>query len=148
MENRTLKLHWSIDVPYNHRQQLTGIIAGPNDDLVVIVNRATYAVVALFGFGIGVYDVNAIESNDRPIDPRNLQPDAERDRGADQRQRRRRLRSAAVHQCDQASLAPDGFPCAVNDLTYSPMRSCAAARERRIRRCSRWNSIAASTKGA
>jgi hypothetical protein len=41
-------------VPHNGSQQLAGVIAGPNDDLYVIVNRATYAVVALFGYGIGV----------------------------------------------------------------------------------------------
>lgn len=52
----------------NRGEALTSVIAGPNDNLVVIVNRATYAVVALFGYGIGVYDVNAIESNDRPVD--------------------------------------------------------------------------------
>jgi hypothetical protein len=56
-------------VPHNGSAQLPDVIAGPNDDLYVIVNRTTYAVVALFCFGIGVYDVNAIESNDHSLDP-------------------------------------------------------------------------------
>jgi hypothetical protein len=33
-----------------------------------MVSHATYALVALFGFGVGVYDVNAIESKHRPVD--------------------------------------------------------------------------------
>ena len=66
VENRTLKLRWPVDVPYNGSRPLTGIIAGPDDELYVMVNRATYAVVALFGFGIGVYDLDgAAEEYDK-----------------------------------------------------------------------------------
>jgi YD repeat-containing protein len=119
IENRTLKLRWSVDVPKNSGgKSLAGIIAGPNDDLYVIVNRTTYAVVSLFGFGVGVYDVNAIESNDRPVDS-GYKPVAEivaltngnSDEAAD---------PLTVHQCNQSSLAASGLPCPINDLTYNP----------------------------
>ncbi len=118
IENRTLKLRWSVDVPRNQSKSLAGIVAGPNDDLHVYVNRTTYAVVSLFGFGVGVYDVNAIESNDHPIDP-DYKPLAEivaltngnSDEATD---------PLTVRQCNQADLATSGLPCAIEDLTYTP----------------------------
>jgi RHS repeat-associated protein len=118
IENRTLKLRWSVDVPHNGSRQLTGVIAGADDDLYVIVNRTTYAAVALFGFGIGVYDVNAIESNDRPLDA-GYQPAAEivaLTKGNDDDV----FDPASVHQCDQSALAASGVPCAIRDLTFAP----------------------------
>jgi YD repeat-containing protein len=119
IENRTLKLRWSVDVEHNSGgKQLGGIIAGPNDDLYVIVNRTTYAVVSLFGFGVGVYDVNAIESNDHPIDS-DYKPAAEivalTNGNSDEA-----IDPLSVHQCNQADLASSGLPCAINDLTYTP----------------------------
>jgi len=122
VENRTLKLRWSVDVPYNGSKPLTGIIAGPNDELYVMVNRTTYAVVALFGFGVGIYDINAIESNDRPIDP----PEVYRTKApaelvaVSSGQSEDDFDPAAVHGCDQASLAPSGLPCPVRDLSFAP----------------------------
>ena len=118
IENRTLKLRWSVDVPHNGSAHLAGVIAGANDDLYVIVNRTTYAVVALFGFGIGVYDVNAIESNDRPLDA-GYQPVAEivaLTKGNDDDV----FDPTSVPQCDQAALAASGVACAIRDLTFAP----------------------------
>jgi RHS repeat-associated protein len=115
VENRTLKLHWSVDVPKNATRQLGGIIAGPADELYVVVNRATYAVVSLFGFGVGVYDVNAIESNDRPIDAdyRKAGEIVALTKGNDGDGD-----PSTVVQCDQAAILP--IPCPINDLTFSP----------------------------
>ncbi|MEA2163766.1 MAG: hypothetical protein QOK37_1893 [Thermoanaerobaculia bacterium] len=120
IENRTLKLRWSVDVRKDGvPSAMRGIIAGPNDDLDLVVNRTTYAVVSLFGFGVGVYDVNAIESNDRPVDS-DYKKVAEivaltngnnADDSGD---------PLAVHQCDQAAQAASGLPCAINNLTYTP----------------------------
>jgi RHS repeat-associated protein len=118
VENRTLKLRWSADVPHNGSKQLSGIIAGPNDDLYVMVNRATYAVVSLFGFGIGVYDVNAIESNSRPVDS-GYQKVAEivaLTKGNDTDL----SDPITIQHCDQNSLAASGLPCPINDLTFAP----------------------------
>ena len=126
IENRTLKLRWSVDVPKNGSKQLPGVIAGPNDDLYLVVNRTTYAVVSLFGFGVGVYDINAIESNDRPVDSGYkkvaeivaLTNGNNADDSSD---------PLAVHQCNQADQA--GQPCGINNLTYTPealLRSTAA----------------------
>ncbi|HWW60322.1 MAG TPA: DUF6531 domain-containing protein, partial [Thermoanaerobaculia bacterium] len=43
------------------------IIARRNDDVYVVRNQSTYGVISLFGYGIGVFDLNAIESNDNPV---------------------------------------------------------------------------------
>jgi len=72
VENLTLGLRWSADatavnsdpdLPPAHFDQ---IVAYPGDRLRVTHNRTTHAVVNLFGYGLGVFDVNGIESNDRP----------------------------------------------------------------------------------
>jgi len=70
VENVTLGLKWSADARATTDAatlpdaDLKNIIAGPKDTLRVTYNQSTYAVVTLFGYGIGVFDVNAVESND------------------------------------------------------------------------------------
>lgn len=64
VENVTRNLRWSADAIADQSAVIEGIIAYPGDDFRVVRNETTYAVISLFGFGIGVYDLNAIESND------------------------------------------------------------------------------------
>ncbi|HYI12031.1 MAG TPA: Ig-like domain-containing protein [Thermoanaerobaculia bacterium] len=80
VENLSLGLRWSADakavnanpdLPPAHFDQ---IIAYPGDRLRVTHNLSTHAVVNLFGYGLGVFDVNAIESNDRPAPPGWVKP--------------------------------------------------------------------------
>ncbi len=72
IENVTLGLRWSADAKGVSGStalapaEFKNVIAAPNDILYVTHNRTTHAVVSLFGHGIGIYDVNAIESNDHP----------------------------------------------------------------------------------
>jgi len=75
--NETLDLRWSGDATLAGPAIIEGIIAGPDDRLRVIRNRTTYGVVSHLGFGIGVYDLNAIESNLAPNRPANYIPIAE-----------------------------------------------------------------------
>ncbi|MEO8036421.1 MAG: hypothetical protein ABI837_18435, partial [Acidobacteriota bacterium] len=58
VENVTLNMKWSSD-----SGSIENIIARSNDTMRVIHNLRTYAIVAHLGYGIGVYDANAIESN-------------------------------------------------------------------------------------
>jgi RHS repeat-associated protein len=70
IENVTMGLKWSADARADNDganipdAQFKNIVAGPNDVLRVTYNLSTYAVVTLFGYGIGVFDMNAVESND------------------------------------------------------------------------------------
>jgi RHS repeat-associated protein len=64
VENLTLDLRWSADAHENAKAHIDGIVARKDDRFRLIHNRMTYGVISLFGFGIGVYDLNAIESND------------------------------------------------------------------------------------
>ncbi len=71
VENATLDLKWSADATPTGDAKFTEILAGPTDRIIVKRNRATYGVLSHYGFGIGVYDLNAIESNDYPDKPSN-----------------------------------------------------------------------------
>jgi RHS repeat-associated protein len=70
VENVTLGLKWSADAHANNDSpiipdaELQNLIAGPHDTMRVTHNLSTYAVTTLFGYGIGVFDMNAVESND------------------------------------------------------------------------------------
>ncbi|HEX8619584.1 MAG TPA: hypothetical protein VF911_18535, partial [Thermoanaerobaculia bacterium] len=64
VENVDLDMRWSADATVSQPAQIKGIVARENDRIRVIRNQTTYGVVALFGYGVGVYDLNAIESND------------------------------------------------------------------------------------
>ncbi|HEX2832541.1 MAG TPA: Ig-like domain-containing protein [Thermoanaerobaculia bacterium] len=64
VENVTLDLRWSADATPSSPASLQNVIARADDRLVVKRNRTTYGVVSHYGFGIGVYDLNAMESND------------------------------------------------------------------------------------
>jgi len=73
--NETLNMRWSADIRANAgMQSVTGIIARPSDKLKVLRNLRTYAVVSLFGYGLGIYDLTAVESNDAPNRPAGYLP--------------------------------------------------------------------------
>lgn len=73
--NETLRMRWSADIRTDGGAQVvTGIIARPGDRMTVLRNLRTYAVVSLFGYGIGVYDLGAVESNDAPNRPADYKP--------------------------------------------------------------------------
>ncbi|MFL6244945.1 MAG: Ig-like domain-containing protein [Thermoanaerobaculia bacterium] len=64
IENRTAGLHWSKDVRLGGSAVPIDFLARRNDDVYVVRNQMTYGVISLFGYGIGVFDLNAMESND------------------------------------------------------------------------------------
>jgi RHS repeat-associated protein len=102
VENLTLDLRWSADAVNDEPARIGGIIARPGDRLRVRRNQRTYAVVSLFGYGIGVYDVNAMESNER--------------RAAGFPERRERIvQTKGAREADE-----DYPPDAIADLGFSP----------------------------
>ncbi|HYO76846.1 MAG TPA: Ig-like domain-containing protein, partial [Thermoanaerobaculia bacterium] len=64
VENITLDMRWSGDATVNGPAVIEGIVARKGDRLRVIRNQTTYGVVSLFGYGVAIYDLNAVESND------------------------------------------------------------------------------------
>ncbi|MHB9124304.1 MAG: Ig-like domain-containing domain, partial [Thermoanaerobaculia bacterium] len=66
VENSTRMQSWSADAEPNSPAVFDRILAMPGDMLRIIRNQQTFGVVTLFGYGVGVYDLNAIESNDAP----------------------------------------------------------------------------------
>ncbi|HEV8433415.1 MAG TPA: Ig-like domain-containing protein, partial [Thermoanaerobaculia bacterium] len=76
IENATRDMRWSVDA-YQGGTQLNGIAAEDGDTINVIFNQRTYGVVTIFGYGIGVFDLNAIDSNHDPNRGSAYQPIAE-----------------------------------------------------------------------
>jgi RHS repeat-associated protein len=62
VENLSLDMRWSADAKEGSAV-IQNIIARSTDKMRLIRNQRTYAVVAHLGYGIGIYDANAIESN-------------------------------------------------------------------------------------
>ena len=62
--NADLELSFSGDALMDEGVTIKDVVTRKDDRLVVIKNTMTYGVVALIGFGVGVFDLNAIESND------------------------------------------------------------------------------------
>jgi len=66
LENTTRDMRWSVDA-YDSSfttADIDFIVGLPQDRLRLIYNERTWGIVTIFGYGIGVFDLNAIESND------------------------------------------------------------------------------------
>ena len=121
IENRTIGAHWSADIKRGTTGVIRGVLARPDDELFIVRNNATYGVVSLFGYGVGVFDLNAVESNDEAFNQS----------GYDEISERVILTPAkgdpnpnmvypTVIPCDSSLIAPTGAPCEIRDLTFSP----------------------------
>jgi RHS repeat-associated protein len=62
VENVTLDMRWSAD-GVGGAASIPNVVARSTDKMRVIKNLKTYAIVAHLGYGIAVYDANAIEHN-------------------------------------------------------------------------------------
>jgi hypothetical protein len=69
IENRDAGFRWSADTGPGSPAVLGRVLARESDRLVLIRNQRSYGVISLFGHGVGVFDLNAIESNDAPEKP-------------------------------------------------------------------------------
>lgn len=71
--NETMNMRWSRDLRWDATSQadleIHDVIARPKDKLSVIRNLRTYALITFLGYGLGMFDINAIESNDYPTKP-------------------------------------------------------------------------------
>ncbi|MCU1347124.1 MAG: hypothetical protein JWO56_154, partial [Acidobacteria bacterium] len=83
VENLTRDMRWSGDATDSGPAEIDNIIARPNDQLRIVFNLRTYGIVTIFGYGVGVFDLNAVESNDLPNAPSGYRAVSERVRIAD-----------------------------------------------------------------
>ncbi len=113
VENMTLDMRWSADAWLGAPAQIDGIVARANDRLRIVWNQRTYGVVSLFGYGIGVYDLNAIESNDDPHKDSSYKPIREQIRITTATD------PAECHDASAGSIPPLP-PTKIPDLTFSP----------------------------
>ncbi len=121
IENRTIGARWSADIKRGTTGVIRGVIARLDDELFLVRNDATYGVVSLFGYGVGVFDFNAVESNDEAVNQAGYQEIQERviltPAKGDPNPN---MIYPTVTPCDPALTAPAGAPCEIRDLTFSP----------------------------
>ncbi|HET8799231.1 MAG TPA: Ig-like domain-containing protein, partial [Thermoanaerobaculia bacterium] len=114
IENLTRGARWSADAykagaTTPAQKAVLEIYAAEKDRLRIHFNERTYAVITLFGYGVGVYDLNAMESNDQSDRPSSEALAAEQ----------LRLTSATL-QPQQCTGQPGLDSGAIADLTFSP----------------------------
>ncbi len=67
VRNLTAGLRWSMDGPAGpsgtHNIVFPHVLVRAGDQIRIDRNQRTYGAVSLFGYGVGIYDLNAIESN-------------------------------------------------------------------------------------
>jgi RHS repeat-associated protein len=106
VENLTRDMRWSADAIDNNPAVIENIVAKADDALRVIYNERTYGVVTIFGYGVGIFDLNAVESNDLPGTP---------PAGTVQFSERIRLTPAS----SETACAPSSAPGVIRDLAFS-----------------------------
>ncbi|HYH08908.1 MAG TPA: Ig-like domain-containing protein, partial [Thermoanaerobaculia bacterium] len=114
VENLTLGTRWSKDILIYDGQataQIENVLVRDGDQIRVSRNHSTYGAVSLFGFGVGLFDLNAIETNHWHS---NLPgPDFE------QPGEQIMVTEAKVQTPCQDPNGPDGNPCAPPVMTYT-----------------------------
>ncbi|HEV8658189.1 MAG TPA: hypothetical protein VGS96_06140, partial [Thermoanaerobaculia bacterium] len=133
IENRTIGARWSADVQRGQSGRINSVVARDDDELYVVRNETTYGVVSLFGYGIGVFDLNAAESNDLAVNQPGYKEIQER---VVLTAAKGEPRTDVVYPtpvfcdpslpantpcvCNPALTAPVGTACEIRDLTFSP----------------------------
>lgn len=112
IENTTRDLRWSADATTTDEAIFKDVIGSVRDHFRIVRNDRTYGAISLFGYGVGIYDLNAIESNDMPSPPSGYTPMREQVR----------LTPAALASPPQGSCSthPPASSGAIPDLTFTP----------------------------
>ncbi|MBV9186747.1 MAG: Ig-like domain-containing protein [Acidobacteria bacterium] len=117
LENTTRDMRWSVDAYDSGTLDIDYIVGAPGDTLRLIYNERTYGIVTIFGYGIGVFDLNAIESNDdHQHQPSGYEPISESVKitAADV------LSTPIVSAIGEMGCQPVNDPAAIPDLSLSP----------------------------
>ena len=65
--NTTRNFRWSKDISTTGGATTFDVIGRAGDEIRVVKNLTTLGVVSLFGHGVGVYDINAVDANYRHV---------------------------------------------------------------------------------
>jgi RHS repeat-associated protein len=111
--NETLGVRWSQDARTGTETtgpaSFTDVLVRVGDKVRISRNESAYGIVSMFGYGVGVFDLNAIESNSAPNAPAEYRKLGEQIA----------VTTGQLQKgCDEASQ-PAGTPCDVADLTFS-----------------------------
>ena len=104
VENLTLGLRWSADAVDGAAAKIENVLLRAGDRVRISRSRSSYAVVSLFGYGVAVVDVNAMESNSWPNPPSTYKP----------------LATLIGATNAPSPTACTGNPCPIPDLSLSP----------------------------
>jgi YD repeat-containing protein len=66
VQNVTLGLRWSKDIKIyagESNVSIDGVLIRNGDQVRITRNHSTYGAISLFGYGVGLFDLNAIETN-------------------------------------------------------------------------------------
>lgn len=107
IENTTRDLRWSVDVPAGQTVTARNVVAQKGDNITVYRNQRTWGVVSQFGYGISIFDLNAIDSNSSPNKPTGYK---------DMRTQIIVTSADAASSCYPMTT----FPGQIQDLTFSP----------------------------
>jgi len=110
--NVTRDYRWSADVAMGGSTDVT-VIGQPGDELRIIRNLSTIGVVSLYGYGIGTYDLNAVDANYRNVF----------DTGWERLEDTYVLSDGeanGANECDKAARAAVGRSCEIGSLKFSP----------------------------
>jgi RHS repeat-associated protein len=110
--NVTRDYRWSLDVGAGLPSTVT-IFGQPKDEMRVIRNLSTVGVVSLFGFGLGIYDLNAVDANFRHV----LDPSWER---LEDTYATSDGKGSSADDCKRADEAIKGRSCEIGSLNLSP----------------------------
>lgn len=115
VENLTLGLRWSKDILIYKPEanaKITNVLLRQGDKVRVTRNHSTFGAISLFGFGVGLFDLNAIETNHW----RESLPGSNFEQPGEQIM----VNEARVRpECDEQK-GLDGHPCPPNVLTFTP----------------------------
>lgn len=110
--NVTRDYRWSADVGSGSTPTVT-VYGQPTDEMHIIRNLSTVGVVSLFGYGIGVYDLNAVDANYRHV----LDSSWERLEDTYVLSDGQLFDAAS---CDRGQQATQGRSCEIGALTLAP----------------------------
>ncbi|HYR27898.1 MAG TPA: hypothetical protein VEU30_05500, partial [Thermoanaerobaculia bacterium] len=119
VRNETAHLRWSADIAEGSGSiTLPDVLARRGDRITILRNFGTFGAVTLLGYGVGFYDLNAIENNKRHPLPPSSKTFAEQLALTEGRVYLPTFFTTEAPPCKEEEQAP-GLPCEPRSLTFT-----------------------------